>query len=529
MSAYSDLQARLIHAFNRHDWPQARQLAMQLLPLTPGDAMAPFMAGIAHMELGQLPEAADYLRQAVEIEPRRADFMVQYAKSLAWMGRLSEARAAADRAWALNPPDPFTLDTLGVIFSQVNAHEQAVEVFRREVAMTPNAAMARFNLAYSLSAMGDTEGCEHELEACIRLDPTCWRAHHSLATLRRQTADKNHLERLKSLSTRYANHPGAQLYLNMALAKEYEDVGDYPNAFEHYRKGNAVGREQRRDSARRDRDIFDRLIESFPAEAAHASAGDTGRQVIFVIGMPRTGTTLLDRILSSHPDVRSAGELQIFPPAVQRVSGSQGAVLADPELPARVRDFDWQRLASEYLAGTQPYAENTPRFIDKMPHNFLYAGFIAQALPGAKIVCLRREPMDACISTFRHLFAEHESSFYHYTFDLLDTGRYYVGFDRLMAHWQRAFPGRIHEVHYETLIDAQEATTRRLLEFCNLPWDDACLQPERNAAPVNTPNAWQVRAPVYRSALGHWKHYRAQLGELQDLLAESGVLQLDKL
>jgi tetratricopeptide (TPR) repeat protein len=523
MNAYSDLQGRLIHAFNRHDWPQTRQLAMQLLPLTPGDAMAPFMAGIAHLEMGLLPQAADYLRQATEIEPRRADFLAPYAKSLALMGQLREAHAAANKALALSPPDPFTLDTLGVIFSQVNAHEQALEVFRRVVAMTPNAPSARFSLAYSLSAMGDTEGCERELEACIRIDPTFWRAHHSLATLRRQTAEKNHVERLSALLARYASHPVAQTYLNMALAKEYEDLGDYPHAFEHYRKGNAVGQERRRDSVRRDQDIFQRLMQSFPAGSMQEATGDSGHQVIFVIGMPRTGTTLLDRILSSHTQVRSAGELQIFPPAVQRVSGSTMPALLDPQLPARVSHFDWPQLAAEYLAGTRSYADNTPRFIDKMPHNFLYAGFIAKALHGAKIVCLRRDPMETCLSTFRHLFEE-GSSFYDYSFDLLDTGRYYLGFDRLMAHWQRVLPGRIHEVSYEALIESQEATTRQLLNFCELPWDDACLQPERNAAPVNTPNAWQVREPVYRSALGRWKNYESQLRDLRELLAESGVV-----
>jgi tetratricopeptide (TPR) repeat protein len=525
MTVYSDLQGRLIHAFNRHDWPEVRQLALQLLPRTPKDAMAPFMAGVAHMELQELPRAAEFLRRATELEPRRPDFMAQYAKSLALMGYLREARAAADKAVALKPADPFTFDTLGVVYSQAHAHEQAIEVFRRQVAMAPNLPPARFHLAYSLSAMGDAEGAERELEACIGIDPCYWTAHLSLAKLRRQTPEHNHVERLRSLLTRYANHPGAQTYLNMALAKEYEDLDDYANAFEHYRSGNAVGREKRRDSARRDQEIFDRLIESFPAGAEQAGTGDLGHQVIFVIGMPRTGTTLLDRILSSHPEVKSAGELQIFPPSVQRVSGSTMPVLLDPQLPTRVRDFDWQQLACSYLEATRPYAQRTPRFIDKMPHNFLYAGFIARALPGAKLVCLRRDPMDACVGTFRHLFEQYGSSFYDYSFDLLDTGRYYLGFDRLMAHWQHVFPGRILEVQYETLIESQEASTRQLLDFCGLPWNDACLHPEQNAAPVNTPNAWQVRAPVYRGALGRWKNYAPQLAELQDLLAASGVLR----
>jgi hypothetical protein len=312
------------------------------------------------------------------------------------------------------------------------------------------------------------------------------------------------------------------MYLNIALAKECEDLGDYPAAFEHYSRGKAVGHDARRRSIERDEAIFERLMQSFPAAPVQTSPGDPGDAPIFIIGMPRTGTTLLDRILSSHPDVHSAGELEVFPAILQRASGSSMPILLDPQLPVRVSGLDWQRLGADYLAATQSHAGHAPHFIDKLPHNFLYAGFIARALPNAKIVCLRRDPMDTCLGNFRHLF-EQESSYYDYAFDLRDTGRYYVGFDRLMRHWQRVFPGRIFELHYEELVESQEAVTRQLLDFCGLPWNDACLQSERNASPVNTPNAWQVRAPVYRSALGRWKHYEPQLRELRELLEGSGI------
>jgi tetratricopeptide (TPR) repeat protein len=524
MNTYSDLQNRLIHAFNRAEWPRVQQLATQLLPLTPGDAMAPFMLGVANLEMGRLPQAVEFLRKATEIEPTRADFMAQCAKAIGLMRHISEARRMADQAMALHPSDPFTLDTLGVTYVQAHAHEEAIEAFRRQVAMAPKLPRARFRLAYSLSAMGKADEAERELEACLQLDPCFWSAYVRMSKLRRQTPDHNHVERYEALLAKYPQHPEAQLHLNVALAKEYEDLGDYPNAFEHYRRGKAVGYDKRRDSVLRDRQVFERLMESFPVADAPAPTGEAGSQVIFVIGMPRTGTTIVDRILSSHPQVRSAGELQIFPPTVQRVSGSRLPVLVDPELPALVRRFDWQRLGAEYLGETQSYAKMSPRFIDKMPHNFLYAGFIARALPGAKIVCLRRDPMDACLGTFRHLFEEFGSSFYDYTFDLMDTGRYYVGFDRLMAHWQRAFPGRIHEVQYETLVQSQEAATRDLIAFCGLPWDEACLRPERNEAPVNTPSAYQVRTPVYRDALERWRKYAPQMHELQELLTEEGVL-----
>ena len=520
MNSPPDLQSRLIQAFNRNDWARVLQLAAELQPLAPKEAMAPFMAGVAHMQLQQLQPAVEQLHKATMLEPSRADFAAQYAKALELTKRMQEAKQVADRALALGPADPLTLDTLGVVYSQTHAHEQAVAVFRQLVAMVPNHPQARFNLAYALTAVGDADAAEQELENCICLDAGYWVGHLNLAQLRKQTAERNHIERLRSLLSRHANQPGAQLYLNMALAKEYDDLADYAAAFEHGRQGKLVGRERRVQSTQRDQAIFQRLQDSFPA--APPAAGDPGDAPIFIIGMPRTGTTLLDRMLSSHPDVHSAGELQDFPATLQRTHGGATPILLDPESPAKVQSIDWRRLGADYLAATKPHAEQARHFIDKLPHNFLYAGFIASALPNAKIVCMRRHPLDTCLGNFRHLF-EQQSSYYDYAFDLLDIGRYYIGFDRLMAHWQRVFPGRIFDVRYEALVTSQEATVRELLEFCGLPWNDACLQSERNAAPVSTPNAWQVRAPVYRDAVGRWKRYEPQLRELRGLLENSGI------
>jgi hypothetical protein len=179
-------------------------------------------------------------------------------------------------------------------------------------------------------------------------------------------------------------------------------------------------------------------------------------------------------------------------------------------------------VGEDYLASTRPDTGNKPRFIDKLPHNFLYVGAIANALPNARIICLRRDPMDTCLSNFRQLFAL-ASPYHDYSYDLLNTGRYYILFDRLMAHWKQAFPGRVLEVDYETLVDAQEASSRRLLEFCDLTWDDACLHFESNLAPAATASAAQVRAPIYRSALNRWRQYEAHLADLRDLLDKAGI------
>jgi len=515
--------AELISAFNQHAWSRARQLASQLLPLLPKDGALHYLGGIAYMQLQEMTQALDCLRKATKLEPNRADFAAQYAKALAMVRAMSDAQSIASRTMALSPKDPFVLDTLGVVFIQAHALEQATTAFRHAVALMPNHAPYRFNLAYSLIAMGDMEAAERELETSIGLDPRYWKAHLRLAELRRQTLANNHLDRLSSLLSKYENNTEAQIYLNMAQAKEYEDTSDYPKAFDHFVRGKSAGRSSEHASImKRDANMFEALTRAFPEESVENRQGDPTNEPIFIVGMPRTGTTLMDRIISSHPDVYSAGELHNFHMTVQAASGSKMPFLFDPEIIARARDINWKQLGAAYLSSTRPATAHKTHFVDKMPHNFLNAGFIAHALPNAKIICLRRDPLDTCLSNFRNLF-EGESSYYEYSFDLLDTGRYYILFDRLMRHWQRVFPGRILEMQYETLVASQEVSIRRLLEFCGLSWNDACLHSENNPAPVNTPNAWQVRAPIYQTSVQRWKKYESQLSELKDLLRAADI------
>ncbi|MEL1265386.1 sulfotransferase [Pseudoxanthomonas putridarboris] len=241
-----------------------------------------------------------------------------------------------------------------------------------------------------------------------------------------------------------------------------------------------------------------------------------------MIGMPRTGTTLVERMLSLHPQVHSAGELQNFGVALKRATGSRTRHLLDPDTIARAAELDWERLGQDYIASTRPGTGHTPRFVDKLPHNFLYAGYIARALPHARLVCLRRNPLDTCLSNFRQLFALN-TPYFDYANDLLDTGRHFLLFDRLMAHWRDVLPGRVLEVRYEDIVDDPQAQARAVLDFCGLPWDDACLDFQRNPSPVATASAVQVRQPLYRSALDRWKHYEAHLGGLRRLLEAGGA------
>ncbi|MFZ0869767.1 MAG: sulfotransferase [Rhodanobacter sp.] len=520
MTDMAELHTRLTTAFDRRAWQRAQQLAEHLLLLEPGHAGVHYLAGMATLELQQMPAALEYLRKAVVLDPTRVDFMVQFAKALTLANRNRDAKVVADRAMTLSPVDPKILDTLGAIYTQVGDYASAVIVFRQAVTLAPHHAAYRYNLATALLSAGALAASEAEIEACLALDPHYWRAHLSLAQLRRQTPANNHVARLQAQLSQNAADTPALVCLHMALAKEYEDLADYPNAFEHLVRGKTAGA-NRDYSIRQDEALFAAIAETFPQPRAPA-AGCPSEEPIFIIGMPRTGTTLAERIISSHPGVHSAGELRNFAMSLKHLSGSRTPALIDAGTVARAGNVDWKQLGEIYLASTRPGTAHKPRFIDKLPHNFLYAGFIANAFPNAKIICLRRDPMDTCLSNFRQLFPP-KSPYFDYSFNLLDTGRYYVLFDRLMAHWQRMFAGRILQVQYETLVDHQESSSRQLLEFCGLPWHDDCLRFEKNPNPVATASVVQVREPIYRSALQRWKKYEPQLSELHELLREAGI------
>jgi tetratricopeptide (TPR) repeat protein len=513
--------AQATAAYNQGNWRLAFDLSLSLLSVAQNKAALHYLIGLSALGLKQMPQAIEGLQRAATLEPDRADYLAQLARVLSMVNRSADALAVVDRALMLPALDAPTLDTLGVVLSRANAHGRAMALYQRAVALSPDKADLRFNLAKAQTFLGELDAAEHELEACIRLNPRSWYVHLTLSQLRKQTVAKHHLQRLLALLPESAGDAVGQMNLHLALSKEYEDLADYSHAFEHLVAGKAAGSELLNYTFAQDEALFAALTNALKQQPVDP-AGFATHEPIFILGMPRSGTTLVERIISSHPDVYSAGELQTFPAAFKRASGSRTGRLFDLDTVLHADQIDWRQLGEMYLANTRPATGHTPRFIDKLPHNFLYAGFIAKALPNARIICLRRDPMDTCLSNFRQLFMP-GSSYCDYSFNLLDTGRYYVLFDRLMAHWQQLFPGRILEMAYETLVESQEATTRELLHFCGLSWNDACLHFEDNPEPTATASAVQVRQPMYRTSLKRWKKYQAQTTDLMQLLIDAGI------
>lgn len=517
----ADLLAQAADALDRGQPALARDRATQLLRQVPGHAQAHRLAGQACLRLRQWPQALEHLYQVTRLQPDEVASRVEFATALVAARRPGEALQAANQAMALAPVDPMVLGTLGLVYSQCQAHERAIAAFRRAAELAPEHPICRFNLGMALAFRGDNAASEAEIDACLARMPTCWPAYSLRSRLRRQTPASNHIEALRELLVQAVRDPDALTQLHVALGKEYEDLGDYPRAFEHFSAGKAASRPHDGDPITRDAALVEAIERAFP-DPVPATVGCLADEPIFVFGMPRSGTTLVERILASHPEVHPAGELENLPFALERFLGTELPIPFAAEAIAGKSQIPWRALGEAYLSSTRPLTSLKPRFVDKFPHNFLFAGHIARALPNARMICLRRNPLDTCLGNLREAFSP-GSPYHRYAFDLLDIGRYYVLFDRLMAHWRRVLPGRILEVDYERLVDAPEATSRQLLDHCGLPWNEACLHFEHNPLASTSASALQVRSPIHKSSVGRWKNYATELAGLRELLLAAGI------
>jgi hypothetical protein len=380
-----------------------------------------------------------------------------------------------------------------------------------------------YNLGASLQFVGDFAAAESAFRSALGLDANFYKAWSSLGQVSREPFTAAELAHLEGTLVAPDISVESELHICHALARYCEEKGQYSRSFQYLERGKRRKRKSIDYSIDTDLALFQRAkhvcSEDFLERAA---AGFDSAEPIFIVGLPRTGTTLVERILSSHPQVFSAGELANFSLAVKRAAGTKSNLVLDVETLEAAAHVDFGKVGRDYLDSTRPRTGHTARFIDKMPLNFLYAGLIHRALPRAKIICLRRNPLDSCLSNYRQLFST-AFSYYNYSYDLLDTGRYYVAFDALARHWAAAIPTNYCEVQYEAVVEDAEREARRLLAFCDLPWDPACLSFHENAAPVSTASSVQVRKPIYRSALERWRKYEGEIAPLQALFRDNGI------
>lgn len=448
-------------------------------------------------------------------------YSLHRARCLFEMGKIDEARAAAAEMGGRDFGNPLLHGELGTLLHQLGDHAAALTQYDRALRLDSGNAGNHFNRAAVLRYLGDSAGAEAGFDAAIAINPDEYEAYNGRAHVRTQTRERNHVEQIRLAIARTRGSAGL-VQLHYALAKELEDLGEHDAAFDSLAAGAGFKRRQMRYSVETDVQILARIRESYgPAMFDGHVAGHDSPDPIFIVGLPRTGTTLVERILSSHPAVFSAGELNHFSlslvPLVRKVAGSRR--LSRLEFVDASTRVDFHGLGQAYMAATRPLRDSRPHFIDKLPFNFLYAGLIHLALPKARIVNVQRHPMDTCFAVFKQLFRDA----YPYSYDLDELGQYYVAYQRLMQHWNSVLPGVIHTIRYETLVADVEGESRRLLEYCGLPWDDRCLRFHENQQASMTASALQVRQPVYASSVGKWRHFERQLAPLRRRLEEAGI------
>ncbi|MCP5477014.1 MAG: sulfotransferase [Lysobacterales bacterium] len=510
-------------ALAARDYRRLHTLCTEVLQRNPRSAQALFLLALLAAEHQNHAKAVEVLDRALSLAPDRADYHAQKGRCLLALSRPREALEAARLGMQARVDGAWTWDTLGVVLTRAGAHAEAVPAFRRAVELEPGKPAYFYNLGAALQFIGEFGDAETAYRSALALDPEQPRVWSALAQLRKAPFSEAEVEWLRQRIAQSTTDADAQLHWCHALAKQREDQGNQSEAWGLLGLGKAAKRASLDYRFADDARLFERVTEVCTRPFCEAGGGHASDEPIFIVGMPRTGTTLVERILSSHPQVYAAGELSHFSLALKRVSRTHGARVLDADTLAAAADVDLAEVGRMYLDSTRPRTGHTPRFIDKMPLNFFYAGIIRRALPGARILCLKRHPLDAIVSNYRQLFAT-GFAYYNYAYDLLDTARYWQAFDGLCRHWSQTLGEAWLEVRYEQVVDDLEAQARRILAHCGLPWDPTVLEFHRNQAPVATASSVQVRQPLYRSSVARWRRLEAELAPVIEMLGADADL-----
>ncbi|KGE02703.1 tetratricopeptide repeat-containing sulfotransferase family protein [Pseudohaliea rubra] len=523
------LHRRAQRHLNRGEYAPLAACCKAILRQQQDFADAWFLLSVVAEAAGDLPRARDLRTRALELDEGNAEYLAQQARLLSRLNHSAEALVAARAGLAAGPANALGFDTLGVVFSRLARYEEAREALAEAVRLAPENPQYRFNLAAAEQFLGDSAAAETHYRAALALRPDFARAWWALSELRKTGATGDVLPTLEEQAARPDLSAEDALYLGHALAREYELRGAYTAAFTALGRGKAARRERALAGKARDAALFRALGDAFRSAAPERPPRSVdGGTPLFVVGMPRTGTTLVERILTCHEAVRSLGEIQDLAHAVRRSAGDCGSAdVLDPAVIEGALAATAGTAAAYYQQATAERLEQAPApghyVLDKMPLNALYIGFILRSLPEARIVLLRRDPRDTCLSNYRQLFAV-DYSYYDYHYDLEATAHYVAAFEELMAHWLALYGKRIHSLSYEALVAEPEREVRALLDYLELPWEPRCLAFHLNAAGVATPSALQVRKPLYRDALERWRLYEKELAPATAILAAAGVL-----
>ena len=506
-------------ALSLGDFPMAGECCKQIFAIKPDLPQGHFLVGLLGLESTDRKTAFSAFQSTVKLDPDHAAAWAQLARLYMTEGQVNRADAALRETLRIRPSDPMVLDVIGMTLTQMGEHGAAQAFFARANQGQPNFPPFMQNLANNLVYHGDTEDADSIFQDIIGLQPDSPQAHWALASSRKVKDDRHVIEMQQRIADR-GDDPRANAFYYYALGKEMEDLENWPEAFTAFEAGANARRATVEFDEAAEREMFDALAATYTSDwLTEGTAGNPDASPIFVLGQPRTGTTLIERIITSHSQVRSAGELQHFGLALRRLADYRNPKRFTAELFEAAAGLDPAQLGGLYLQSSAKMRGDTPRFVDKLPQNYLMIPLILKALPNAKIVHLVRDPMDACFASFKQLFADA----YLHSYEQQEMARHHARYRGLMDTWRERFPDRFLDISYEDTARNLEPNARRLIAHLDLPWEDACLNFHEQTGAVTTASAVQVREPAHTRSIGRWKRYETQLAPMLEALQAAGI------
>ncbi len=518
----NDLSMAARQSVPRKDWNHVKACADEILKIDQNSAEGWFLSGLASRGMLLSEEAIQAFSKALELDDGRYDSAVELAALYAAEQRHGEAAELVNRHADQMLNSPLYLNKAGTVFKHVGAAEKAYRAYARANELQPGAPLLMANLADACVFVGKIDEARELYQQLLRHRPDHQRNHLSLARLER-ARDRTHIDQMESVLANGRKPESDNIFLYYALGKEYEDIEEWDKAFEYFERAGDAVRSVANYRVESDIELIDTIIDQCDKAWFENSHGDAAGEVthtpIFVVGLPRSGTTLTERIVSSHSQVVSVGETQYMQMAVKKLSGVESDEKMTPQMVTAACGLDISMIGDEYMEKLSYRLGAESMFLDKLPFNILYLGFIAKAFPNARLVLQRRNPMDTCFAMYKQVF----TWAYKFSYSLQDLARFYPAYIRLVDHWTSILGDRLITIRYEDLVENQEAETRRLLEQLGLDFESDCLTFEKNKAASSTASSVQVREPIYTRSVARWRRYEDQLRPLSQALQQAGI------
>jgi tetratricopeptide (TPR) repeat protein len=514
--------ARAAEAYRDGQAHEAERLLREHLKASPDDPIALRLLAQIGADANQARPAMRMLKRCVEIAP---DFVLAWndlANLYMQEERYEEALETAEHALALDPGLPHGKVIRANVLSRAQRHEEALAAYREALADSPGHAGALSGRGHVLKTIGRTDEAIEAFRECIHAHPTFGEAYWSLANLKTFSFDPEEVAIMERLIEDDELPDETRVNVLYSLGKHRENQGDYAGAFVAFERGAAMRREHEVYDPVQTQVVHDRIIEVITPEflEAREGFGDPAPDPILIVGMPRSGSTLIEQILASHSQVEGTMELPDLARCIREINRAGKGKIQYPEALRHMNREDLTALGSRYLETTSRYRTGKAYFIDKMPNNFAAIGLLHLILPNAKVIDARRHPLDSCLGTWKQLFFKGQA----FTYDFFELGHYFLQYRRIMAHWHAVLPGKVLDVHYENVVGDLEGQVRRLLDHCGLPFEEGCLRFWETRRAVNTASSEQVRQPLYTKALNFWRNYEPQLEPLIDVLEPELVM-----